>query len=628
MCAILGWVGVNLNTSSLNIFSKALDSMKHRGPDGDGFYSDGSVNIAHARLSIIDLSDDGKQPMRDDRTGCVLVFNGEIYNYIELRNDLIKLGHQFKSQSDTEVLLKAWGEWGELCLGKLNGMFAFSIYDPKVKKIFCVRDRFGVKPLYYFLKNQEFGFASEPKALLQLNKALEIVNDQVLFQFLALGRLHASSNSFYENVKVLQPGQQLIYDIEKNSISIKSYWTYPTNLLDLNANEAYEKFEELFDDAVKIRMRSDVPVGLSLSGGLDSSAILCSIAKLSNFSDYSNHLFTSVYGESSGDESAWARCASDRFNLALHEVTALKKDWIPSLSRIVQCMDGPGYSPAVFPLWQLLKYSRSTGVKVVLDGQGADEIFGGYAQYSADFLIDLIFKLGTTPKNYSQFFEYLREASATHGTKNISLFMLRESMPFLLSIYRKKNGISGILNKDFLSKVTPRDVDFPAVPPNYDRTSRRMFFDHSVAILPGLLQYGDAVGMGNGVECRNPFMDFRLVNFAFQLGTNIKMFGGKTKWLIRQYLRKNGLPLIAERRDKKGYPTPIYEWMLENDAEILRDYLLSSNSKMQDYCSAIGIVKLINNHKRGNFSAGNALYRLISTEFWLRSIGSDFQGGI
>jgi asparagine synthase (glutamine-hydrolysing) len=621
MCGILGCIGPGTRPEE-KTFVASLDTIAHRGPDDHGVFVDDNVLLGHRRLSILDLSPAGHQPMVDPESGAVIVFNGEIYNYLELRAELTQRGCRFRSQTDTEVLLKAYLEWGPDALKRMNGMWAFAIWLPRQRKLFFARDRFGVKPLYY-LHADGFTFASEPKAILSLRPEQRAVNVKTLYEFLALGHLYSSHASFYKDIALVPPAHCGEYDLERNSLRLWQYWDYPDKPAeDLNPDQAAEQFDALFTDAVRLRLRSDVPVGVSLSGGLDSSAILATIAgKLGS----RPVCFTSVFGEKEPSESDWAQTAAAPYAISPVEVSAPFHEWLDTLQAITWHMDQPGRAPAVYPLWHLMKEARRRGVPVLLEGQGADEALGGYTEYGAIKLLGLLYGAISKPTiaRWEHLLHFRRRLSATFGNKWLLLWVMRESMPYLSSVYRGGMGVGrNLIRKDMEQRALTLGARAPLPPSSLhlDHMNTRLRFDHAQAILPGLLQYGDAMSMAHGIEARQPFLDYRLVEWMFTCASAIKYHDGWSKWPLRAYLQHHGQKRIAERVDKKGYPTPTSTWLARDRGAVLREFLLSSDSLLLEYCDKKSVKTLVDRHAdSGGVSTGYHVYQLFSTELWLRS---------
>ncbi len=618
MCGILGWIG-SQGKPPRPSFHQALDLLAHRGPDDRGVYEEENVLLGHRRLSIIDLSAAGHQPMVDRESGSVIVYNGELFNYIELRQELQGRGGIFRTESDTEVLQKAFLEWGSSCLSKFNGMWAFALWHPAAGKLFFARDRFGEKPFYY-VHEDAFAFASEPKSLLSLFPRCRAVDRKTLYEFLALGRLHASESSFYRGIHILPPAHCGEYDFHRRSLRIWRYWDYPAQPAQASdAQRQREEFEALFNDAVRLRLRSDVPVGVSLSGGLDSTAVLAASLR---GTPSRRVCFTSVYSRTERGEAGWASKAAKPYGIQPIEVTAPKAQWLETLRKISWHMDGPGYSPAVYPLWFLMKEARSQRIPVLLEGQGADEALGGYPQYGIIAIRDQ-FKKALFPLQGAELrsaVQAWQRLTATFTRRWSWLWMLRESFPWLIELNRRRSGAASVLRPEFRSEACKEGAEAASLsaPDHMDRMTARLWEDHSRHILPGLLQYGDAVSMAHSVESRLPFLDYRLVEYLFSRASDIKIRDGQTKWLLREYLRFAGQQDIGNRPDKLGYPTPVERWLAEDGGAIPREFLLSSGAKIHEFCDPKALRGLIDRYVAGGRRSGNHLYRLLSTEFWLR----------
>ena len=621
MCGILAIIGKSLPVST-ELANQALDTLAHRGPDDRGVWCVDGAWLGHRRLSIIDTSHAGHQPMVDQETGVALTFNGEIYNYIELKKELEALGHVFHSHSDTEVLLRAYLAWGKQCVQRFNGDWAFLIWDPRTAITFFSRDRFAVKPLFYTQVRGVLSIASEPKALLQLYPELRKVNERTLFRFLKETALYDGADSFYEGINVLLPAHSAEYKTDGDTLSIERYWDWPTDDQLSEDNDIQEQFNALLDDAVRLRMRSDVQVGVTLSGGLDSTSVITSAEKQLEHDSLRMKAFTSIYEQKSPgaeiDERHWAAIAAERCGqFDLQMVSAPENLWLETLSKITYQMDGPGYSPAVFPLWNIMEKSARQNVIVLLEGQGADELLAGYSDYAiTDFI-----------ENFSKqirrldFKSIKKDLSAYVGTFGLNFFLkrlLRKLSPFLRELNFYYSGVLGVMRKDFIARADIKAASTTQKENCISHLEKELRADFSARELPGLLQYGDAISMANGVESRLPFLDYRLVNFCSRLPGSWKIRNGETKYILRQYLRRNGQSKIADRKDKKGYPTPLASFLKTNNGEMLRDMLLAPEARIRTYCDQQKLRRLIARYLAGNNQSENSLYRVLSTELWLR----------
>jgi asparagine synthase (glutamine-hydrolysing) len=615
MCGILAVIDRpgNLRVAD-ELFSRALDLLRHRGPDDLGIWSDDHARLGHRRLSIIDLGPGGHQPMMDPQTGVTITFNGEIFNYIELRDELRTLKHTFSSQSDTEVLLRAYLAWGVDCLHRLNGMWHFVIWDPRDCTAFIARDRLGVKPSYYALSSRRLIVASEPKAILAIEPDHRRVDESALRAFLVHSALYTKDRSFYQGVHVLLPAHRAIFWAQTGEIRIQRYWTPNSQEISCESSSDIDKFVTLVGDSVRLRMRSDVPVGLTLSGGLDSTAILTEAVK------HTKRLtaFTSTYlDQPSAGEEKWARLAARKYNnVDLNLIDARTDDWIHTLRKIAWHMDGPGYSPAVFPLWRIMEQARASGIPVLLEGQGADELLGGYLQYAALDTLGAVAQAARKPSaaRLKELVRTVQRYSQTFSFGRLGLNMVRERVPNLLPAYRSIFGALGTLRREFIGE----DAYFAREPGYNDSVHARLLSDLQHEILPGLLQYGDAISMAHSIENRLPFLDYRVVEFCVSLPLQSKIGNGQTKRILREMLVRAGQQEIAHRRDKKGYPTAIHAWLQARNGEIPRQLLLAPNARIHQYCEPARLQRLVDMHFRGVPGRYSDIYRLISAEIWLQ----------
>lgn len=621
MCGILAIIGNTLPVSA-GLANQALDTLAHRGPDDRGIWHEPGAWLGHRRLSIIDTSAAGHQPMLDESTGVVLTFNGEIYNYIELRNELEALGHRFHSRSDTEVLLRSYLEWGKQCVERFNGDWAFLIWDPRSQTAFLSRDRFAVKPLYFTRARGALSIASEPKALLELYPELRRVNERALYRFLKESALYDHTDCFYDGIQLLQPAHYGIYKLDGDKLDIVRYWDWP-NAGNPVQGDVQTQFDVLFEDAVRLRMRSDVPVGVTLSGGLDSTSVMSSAEKHLASGATRMTAFTSVYESLPGlpavDERKWAELAAQNCtHVDLQLVDAPSNLWLQTLRGIIRYMDGPGYSPAVFPLWHIARTASRQKVTVLMEGQGADELIGGYPDYAAAALLE---KLAPFFLKF-KWVALWRELMACFAAFGAAVFLIRLSRlmcPWLIDFNYRHAGLLGVMRSDFVRRVSSELKNLPARKnTSVSLAENVMRFDFSSRVLPGLLQYGDTVSMANGIESRLPFLDYRLVEFCACLPIEWKVRSGQTKYILREYLRKIGQASIANRLDKKGYPTPIERLFKANDGAMLRGLLLGPGARISAYCDQGEILRLLDRYLSGQQRSENPLYRLLSAELWLQ----------
>jgi asparagine synthase (glutamine-hydrolysing) len=617
----MGYVGADAEKYA-NLFPHALRSLAHRGPDDADVVRAGDALLGHRRLAIIDLSAAGRQPMQDPETGAWIVYNGMLYNYRELREELKGRGHRFTSGTDTEVILKSVVEWGEAALSRFNGMWALAVWWPDQGTLFLSRDRFGVKPLYIARTGSGLAFASEAKALLQLKVASGAVDAVAVHDFLTFGIRNSGGQSFFTGLELFPAASVYVHKVASNVGYMNRFWSYPDQENSSIGTEAdsYRQFEDVFQSAVRLRLRSDVPLGTSLSGGLDSTAILAGAVAAGH---QAPTCFTSVFNESGSGEAPWARRAAAPYGISPVEVPAERDRWIQVLGSITWHMDGPSSSPAVFPLWCLMEEARRQGVRVLLEGQGADELFGGYVQYPA---LTVIQQLRLAFREYSV--PQLRAAIAgavqlRAGYGGVVLPLLKEAFPPLRTWNQRWLNAGSALRAEIRREgdhSRPREST-GGRQPDLEPVSILLWRDHSSRILPSLLDYGDSISMAHGVETRQPFLDYRLVEWGFRQPDEVKVRNGETKWLIRKFLRNVAQDAIANRSDKVGYVTPAHRWLLANRGELVEDFLLSSGSRVTEFCEPARIRMLLTLARAGLSVVNKSLYRLFALEIWLRELG-------
>lgn len=612
MCGILGYVSAHARDFGFQTrFEAALKTIAHRGPDGEGVLTLGNVVLGHRRLSIIDLTDDGSQPMHDSETGVTLVFNGEIYNYIELRSELMALGHRFRTKSDTEVLLRSYIQWGLECFSHLNGMFAIGCYDPRSNKLVLARDRFGVKPLYYAQRERQLAFSSEPAALIELDRDWGVRDEASIGQFLLAGRYATGSDTFYRDIKSLCPGHYLLYDTGTHQISKGRYWNYPRvhGSDNRSRDDVFEEFEGLFESAVKIRLRADVRLGVSLSGGLDSTAILTAATRLNGQPPVS---FTSTYGSQGSGEYDWAAIAAGNMDSELFACPSPENLWLQTLDQCIDHLGGPVATPAVVPLWHLTRAVKDSGITVLLDGQGADELLGGYVQYAVAGAASRIANPSVIAENTAR----IASMFHTFSAKSIGYTVLKEYFPATIRLLRAINGYDSMF-ASHIRRDHRDDIYFSQqFADGRKGLDHRLWLDHSDVQLARLLHYGDSISMANSLESRMPFMDFRLVEWAFSLPEHLRVDSRHTKWMIREYLRRHGQQQIADRRDKQGYPTPFTSWLASNTTRSLFADLPSS-AVVFDYVDRRGLQRALGKHEAGAEAHANLLFRILTLHLWL-----------
>lgn len=629
MCGILGIVNVDGDPLDEERFSASLARLRHRGPDARKYEVIGDrVIFGHARLSIIDLDERSDQPMAaSDRYW--IVYNGEVFNYLELRAELMALGRVFVTAGDTEVVLQAYDEWGDQCVERFNGMWAFAIYDRLNHRLFCSRDRFGQKPFCYAVVDGHFMFASELKALLHYAPELaepaygEIAN----FCSTSVGAQHPET--WFKGISRLQPGCNLDLGPD-GSLSVSRYWDYPKALPSPPAfDAALAQYTALFEDAVRIRMRSDVPLGVTLSSGVDSSSIACVMQALD---PAPHHSFTarfedeeslaqdgSIYQDSGRriDESVVASQLAGRLNLQQHVVSTDYTDFIGRLTHILYHLESGNSSPAVIPLMQLLERARQN-LTVIMDGQGADELLAGYiTAVIGPAQADLI-RRGRLGEAWRGLREYLK----TYTLKSALVLAVRQAgnrLPLITALQQRVRGVSAVYGP--LLRGHARKSDYPEFrsSPGAGKLGRRLREQHSGGLV-NLLHYGDAISMANGLEARMPFLDHRLVEFVWPLPAEYKVRLGVGKFIHREAMRGLVDDQILDERAKYGFTTPIDQQFrkLYPAGEGPVDVLLSERCLNRGLFDESGLRRLIDAHRSGKVNHGALLFRLLSVELWFR----------
>ena len=624
MCGILGVYTINAAPRfSVVDVTDSLKFLSHRGPDATGVWSDpGTVILGHARLSIIDLSAANNQPFHSSDGRYVISFNGEIYNYIEIRRELQSLGYTFSTTGDTEVLLNSYIEWGSAACKKFNGDWAFGIYDRKDKALFLSRDRFGVKPLRYGRIGQEIIFASEAKAIISLAPSLGYPNTNVIANYCLTGLGAQHTETWFGGVYNLAPAHNMY--IDASGCTISKYWEYPREAShSISFSDAIEKYKYLFLDSVHLRMRSDVPVGTTLSSGIDSTSI---VAALRESYRGPHHSFTATFDDdefTGGDRTAYSSGVSiseervvrefaGQFDLDAEFYNIPADDFVPSLWDSQYYIESGHSSPAIVPLWRLLSVARRK-VTVILEGQGADELLAGYiVNYSPAFWMRLL-RSGRISAAICEINRFRDTYSLSYALK---LLVRQRHSPLLNFVYQQSQGINNVLGDRLLDGYCPISFDSAGFANFNDSLNRELAVAHSWGLV-NLLHYGDALSMGNSMESRLPFMDHRLVECSFQLPSEFKIHDGLGKY-IHRHAMKNLLPAsIAQNPVKFGFNTPLSSQFRTTES-IGNRILLSDRCLERGVFSADrlrGVIEAQVSEKREN---SNFLYKCLSIELWFR----------
>lgn len=551
MCGITGIISRTDQEPDKELLRQMNDIIAHRGPDGEGFYHEGRVSLAHRRLSIIDLSDDGKQPMQyGDRYQ--LVYNGEIYNYIELREELSSLGYTFQSKTDSEVIPAAYDAWGVGCLNRFNGMWSFALYDRSNSTVFMSRDRFGIKPFYYVDNESMFAFGSEIKQLL-LTLGDEIYADRdILVESMLTHVDNHTDRTYFEQVKSLLPGHYMLFDVRSSRYTLNRYYTLETNpeIASMTLDEATKAFRDLFESSVTLRLRSDVTVGTCLSGGLDSSAVTAYSADA--YKTRSGQPFTGIHAksiDSISDESEYALQVSDHLGLNMSVVEPGTKDFIEHIDEVMYTQEEPFGSPSQFMGYFVFEKAKQSGCTVMLNGQGGDEILLGYERYFTSILAN------QTPAGFVRALKNRRK----HSNQSLSQ-LLMYYLYFRSASIRSRRLIS----KSYLKDDIKRSFDFAYLKQSaktFAKVREMQKFEITVLQLPHLLRYEDKNSMRHSVETRLPFLDFRVVEFALSIHHEFKIRDGWTKYILRSILKGMLPDAVVWRKSKFGFESPERIWL-------------------------------------------------------------------
>ena len=613
MCSILGFASQNVikNRKELLLGSKRLH---HRGPDDSGEWlsDDGRVGFAHNRLSIVDLSSKGHQPMFNVNNNLVIIFNGEIYNHIELSKILLDKGYKFKSQTDTEVILSAYLEWGEECVSFFNGMFAFAIYDLVKQNIFIARDRAGEKPLYYHHKNGFFRFSSELKGLLEDKSLPRKIDNDALDSFLTMGFV-AGEKCILDGFNKLPAAHSLTFNLDSNNISVKKYWELPVNQSSNHSElSLVEELEGLLDNSVKLQLSADVPVGVLLSGGVDSSLITAIASRhIKNLKTF-NVRFP---GQGKFDETEYARKISNHFGTEHIELEASQVD-VDMLIKLARQFDEPIVDSSMIPMFMVSELVQKH-CKVVLGGDGGDELFGGYEHYSRLLWMDKYYKFIPL---------FLRQAAVLMSDKTMPLGMkgknwiqslrydLNTEVPLIAnyfdSINRKKLMQSTFSNWPLVAE----GILNSQIPHNKDLLQRLTRMDFHNYLTEDILVKVDRASMLNSLEIRAPFLDKNIIEFAFKKVPSSLKATSKNKKILLKSLTRQILPTDFDSNRKQGFSIPINEWLKKGK---FRDFFYNILLDPQTIFDRKTVEKLFKYQDMG-FNNGERLFALLMFELWRR----------
>jgi asparagine synthase (glutamine-hydrolysing) len=621
MCGFVGILNKDGNLADRYLLKSMAFVINYRGPDEEGFFIDGPVGFYHKRLSIIDLST-GRQPMTFKN--CTIVYNGEIYNYIELREDLKKKGHQFETTSDTEVILHMYVEYGDNFVNDLNGMFSFIIYDKLRNRLFIAKDHFGIKPLYWYQDDKKVIFGSEIKAILCHPEIIAEPDKKNLYEYLTYQFILGEGTMFRNIYKVL-PGHYMTIDLLNLRFERIKYWE-PNFKIDRYHTEEYfiASLGEILDQTITQQLRSDVPLGSYLSGGIDSSFVTIMAACKYNQQFKS---FTGAFEEGPEfNELSYAREAAKIANSQLYEIFPAEQEFIDLLPKLIWHLDEPVAGPGVFPQYMVSKLA-SEHVKVVLGGQGGDEIFGGYARYLIAYLEQAI---------KGAIFENNEEKEHIVSLHSIlpNLPFLRTYSPMIKSFWESevfepmdrryfrlinRMGTSeSFLTREIMAEYHEDEV-FEVFSKVFNHPDTLSYFNKMthfdmLASLPGLLQVEDRVSMAFSIESRVPLLDRRIVDLISRMPAGMKFKGGEMKYLLKRTIKDIMPKKIMDRKEKMGFPVPLHLWANNKAKGFILDTLLSKNARERNIINPKYVEELISSER----PFGRGLWGILCLELWFQ----------
>ena len=607
MCAICGILKLHREDSAdATVVGAMAGTMAHRGPDDGGVFVDGPAGLGFRRLSIIDLSG-GHQPMSTPDGDVTIVFNGEIYNYRDLTSDLTAAGHRFQTRSDTETILHAYRQYGDACVERLRGMFAFAIWDRPKQRLLIARDRLGVKPLYYYHCGDFLAFASEIKALLEIPAIARSVDPDALDDYLSL-RYVPGPRTMFRNIFRLQPGHTLV--VENGQIQVSQYWDVRYG----EPQRSPEEFAHLLEESVRLRLIADVPLGLFLSGGLDSTAILSIMSRLAG-----GRVKTFSVGYESSEshedvsEFEYARLAANAFRADHYEYRLTSKQFEDSIPDLMWHLDEPMADPTIIPLYHLSKLAREH-ITVVLSGEGADETLAGYNIYSRMLKLDaplmkpLAQLMKWAPSEAIRHYAQMSEQPLNRRYRGVSRGLRPETKLSLIGAERTGRS-DARLHSIFSAALDSQ--------PGASPLNRMLYADTKIWLPDDLLVKADKMTMATGLELRVPFLDHRLVEYAAGLPDRAKLDGSTGKAILRQTMR-GVVPDTIIDRPKKGFPVPLAQWLRGPLRPFLREQLLANGSACARYLDRNEIARILIQHEQERQDRSGELWSLLVFETWHR----------
>ena len=610
MCGLAGILRAESEPVPPGLIDAMVATLRHRGPDGEGSYFAPGIGLGHTRLAIIDLTAASDQPFIDELAGLAMVFNGEIYNYLELRSELKGLGFEFRSNGDGEVLLRAYEAWGVNCLSRLNGMFAFALWDNRKRQLLLARDRFGEKPMYIARSPRGVAFASEMKAILAIRPELRVPNRKAVYRYLSRGDLDLDHESFFEGIESVPAAHYLLLDSEGRG-SPKRYWHATSTSIPNSHAGQVEHFRELLFDAVRIRLRSDVPVGSSLSGGLDSSSIVATIDAQKSSRAVHQKTFSARFRSRQHDEGQFINLVTYEVEAEAHDVWVEPELFLAEFERLQWHQEEPIASTSPFAQWLVMRLAHENDTTVLLDGQGADELLAGYDQAQGMLWAHWL-RRGRIDKVGREVFAFARRY---HTLRDPALFSAYYSLPgglrdeLVERYYRSSKVVSPELHREF----APSHVDSPE--PFPDRLRNELVRWQTVTQLPEFLRYADRNSMAFGREVRLPFLDHRLAEYCFSLPPDLLLSKAVTKVVLREAMRGIVPDKVLDRKDKLAYAPPQKQW----NHGPLRPWLERTLAAAEHRDDVFNPKTVVNLRQRLSRDGGDTLmWRVASTEAWFQ----------
>lgn len=608
MCGICGIINFNKAPVDEISIRKMMHKIRHRGPDDEGIFIDGNAGFGFVRLSILDLSPLGHQPMFDETKQYMIIHNGEVYNYIEIREELIKKGYKFQSSTDTEVILYSYIEWGEDCLNKFNGMWAFAIYNGNKNELFFARDRFGIKPFYYYKDDEQFIFASEIEPILEIKPQLRSVNDRIIFDFLLTNRTNHTEDTFFSSIKKLQHGSTITINQNEGTFKKKNWYNLKNTYC--SGYTSSDHFKEDLISAIKLQLRSDVPIGLCLSGGLDSSSIGATISKLIGRADI--HSFSAVYGEGKkGDESEFINEFSGYID-NIHFIYPSNDTFMNEMDSFINTLEEPVPGTSEYAEFKVMKLAKNY-CTVLLNGQGVDEYLAGYHYFIGFLLKQRVLELNFL-NILNEIFNYYKIHKSIYPLQTAGFLMLPFWIKKLL-LFKNSNYLSKTFY-NYYSKENKKDV----IENLYGSKSlKESFLNHFESKFEHHLIWADKSGMAHSLETRFPFLDHNIIEKMLNTDTDLIYKNGITKIILREAMNGVLPEKVRNRFDKVGYETPEDEWFRsEKFQKYFLEILHSSEFKNRPYFDINKVNGLNKRHLSGKQNNGKEIWKILHLELWLR----------